>query len=63
MGRDRNQYNMTWKPSYNKFYEETFVYLLRQKEKYGNVVQLGWDGANAKPNMTGHYDWHRWLEM
>lgn len=46
---DRFFYNMTWKPEYNEYYENTLNELT---SNYGPIYELWWDGANAQPGMT-----------
>ena len=57
---DRNYYNMTWKPSYNSFYEKTEEWLVTH---YGQFYELWWDGANAVPNRTHLYEWDKFLDI
>lgn len=57
---DRNFFNMTWKPEYNQFYENTFQVL---SSSYGKFGEIWWDGANAVPNRTHLYDWHTWMDI
>ena len=46
---DRFFYNMTWKPEYNKYYAHSLEEIT---SRYGPIVELWWDGANAQENMT-----------
>ncbi len=57
---DRNQYNMTWKPAYNEFYESTLTALATN---YGPWHQLWWDGANGGGTPPSVYDWDRWIQI
>eukprot|EP00117_Sycon_ciliatum_P016245 scpid57451/ scgid15761/ Alpha-L-fucosidase 1; Alpha-1,3/4-fucosidase; Alpha-L-fucoside fucohydrolase len=57
---DRNYYNMTWKPSYNAFYEKTEQWLVTH---YGQFYELWWDGANAVANRSVLYEWDKWLDI
>jgi alpha-L-fucosidase len=57
---DRNFFNMTWKPAYNQFYENTLQVLTTA---YGQFTEIWWDGANAVPNTTHLYDWTTWYKI
>jgi alpha-L-fucosidase len=57
---DRNQYNMTWKPSYNEFYAKTLEEITTN---YGPFNMLWFDGANAVSGRESLYDWKRWISI